>query len=501
MPWCKRWEQNRFIACMKLLKFSVHLLIVLTPIVLFGWLLQKDLSPSGRFQVHYTVDQLSPYVERFLPDTRVQAPQNGPDGAFRLVVDEPAYASVHTPGDFDTLQATLVFQNSTQPIIELGITENDDPLQYDLEPLQNLIIDQSSWNRLERDGLVLLQRAKMYESINDFLQNPPDRSTIATYHTELDQPFRIPGYQPEDVFSTIDVSLCGYHEFVTYLKDEPLLVKADFMDMNRQSGDDPVTILVFNEQGESVAEQSVGDDGVVEATNSGSLMRSVTLIKNDLPEGVYKVILKADRDIFFRHLTTRQRYQSFVGSVYVGDEAGYTDTPTPVRLFTDSKHLSFYTYHADATPLVTIGSGSLKLPEAQTRYDYEVVDPGLVEVSAVAGDFTLTQDNLLAFNRSQFFNPYPARLSWNTNLDALGINFIIARYQSPLTDGVWTKATASFDLRKALNNNGDIKLVLSAPGVKSLQTSFALHGLDLTFVRPALSVGEIWYKMKNVIGL
>ncbi len=486
---------------MRVLKFFLHLSLFLLPVLILFWLLNKDITPSGRFSLSYRVDGRSPYVERFLPDTRVQTPAAGPNGASSLVVDEPAYASVHTPGDFDTLEATLLFQNTDQPIIELGILQHDDPLQYDLEPIQNLLIDHSTWDRLDANGLVLLQRAKIYTTIDAFLADPPNRDTIASYQYDLDDPYRIPGYAPQNALTSIDVSLRGYHEFVTYVKNEPLTVQADFMDMNREYGEDPVTLLVFNEAGEPVAEEAVNDDGVIEASSQGSSMRSVTLVKNDLPEGVYKVILKADRDIFFRRLTTRERYVTFVGSLYLGDEAGYRDAARSVQLWTSGKQLSFLTYHADGAQQVTIGSGSLKLPEAQTRYDFAVVDPGLVSVSAPAGDFTMTQDGLSAFSREQFFNPYPTRLASTTNLDALGINFIIARYTSPQEQDGWLKATAMFDLHTALLNNDDIKLVLSAPGIKSLQKSFALRGLDLTFVRPALTAGEFWSKVKTMIGI
>ena len=482
------------------LAFS-HVILALIPVVLFFWLLNLDVTPSGRFMIHYEINRLSPFMDRFLPDTRVTTPQDGPDGAFSLVVDEPAYAAVHAPGDFDTLEVTLQFQNTDQPIIELGILQNDDPLQYELRPMQNLIIDNSIWDRIEQDGLVLLQRAKIYGTMEDFLAYPPDRDTLATYHYDLQQPLIIPDYVAANALTTTNVSLRGYHEYLTYIKNEPLLIQADLMDMNREAGDDPVELLVFDADGVLVANQLLEDDGVIEANNQGSAMRSVALVKNDLTEGVYKVILKADRDIFFRRLTTRQRYMTFIGSIYLGDEVGYKDDPSPIKFWTDGKRLSFYTYHADAAERVTVGTGSLALPEAQVRYDFEVVDPGVVPVSAAAGDFTMTQDGVVAFDTNQLFHPYPTRLNSTTDLDALGINFIIAEYTAPTQKGAWTSAMVTFDLGSALNTDGDIKLVLSAPGIKTLQKNFKLHAINLIFIRPALDSSEVWDKLKQFINL
>ena len=243
-------------------KITAACFIICVPIILFVWLFFKDITPNGIFSVHHEVTDSSPFIDRWLPDTRVL---NG-----EIMIDEPAYASVHTPGEFATLEVNLAFENKGQPIVELGILKSEDPLQYDLQPLQNLLIDNSSWDRTDENGIVLLQRHKIYKDVDAFLAEPPDRSTIATYNYSLEEPLRLPEYIPSNVLQTVQVSLRGYHEFVTYIKNEPLLVQADFMDMNRDWGEDSVEILVFNEKNELVASEHAADDGITEATSRGS---------------------------------------------------------------------------------------------------------------------------------------------------------------------------------------------------------------------------------------
>lgn len=481
----------------KIVEHIVKIPIILAPFAVFLWLFLQDVTPSGQLVMHHDVGAASPFIDALLPDTRAQSVAQGASGDFQRIIDEPVYASVHLPGDFQTLTTQLVFKNNGQPIIEAGVLVNDDPMQYDLQPIENTLIDNSTWDRTQENGMILLQRKHAFNSIDDFLANPPARSEVATYHYTLNQPYRLANYQPANALTTIDVSLRGYHEYDTYIKDEPLLVQADYMDMNREYGADPVEILVFNEQGQPVADQVAADDGEIQATSHGSSMRTIALVQNDLPEGVYKVILKADRDIFFRHLTTRQKYMTFTGDVYLGDEAGYKNTPTPVSFWTDAKHISFFTYHADAAQAVTIGSQTLALPEAQVRYADTVTDAGLVSVSAKAGDFTFTQDGKLAFLKSQFFNPDPITLAWNTDLDALGVNYVIARYTPPTTVGGWTVASATFPLSEAMKQGNDIKLVISAPGVATAQKSVDVHELNLTFARTPLNVGQVVDKLKS----
>lgn len=474
-------------------------LIIFIPVVLFFYLLWIDINPSGRFEIHTTVGEDSPYVDRFLPDTRALGVRDSVDGVYQPVIDEPVYVSVHPPGDYKQLTVRLAFQNTAQPLVELGLVVNDDPLQYLLEPLQSLAIDNSDWFRLEEQGTVLLQRNAEYASIEAFETHPPKRSSIATFHHDLHVPYRDASYQPSGMLTTTSVSLRGYHEYLTYVKNEPLLLQVTLMDMNREYGADAVELLAVNEQGEMVGSASLEDDGVIEATQSGSTLRHVSLVVSDLPEGVYKVILKADRDIFFRTLATRQRLMTFVGPVFVGDEVGYREDPSAVRLWTDSKHLSFETYHADAAQRVMIGSSELLLPEAQVRYDTDVTEAGLIMVSAESGDFLMTADGKVAFSAGQFFNPDPVKLNGNTDLDDLGINFIIADYKAPEMDGVWLRTSVTFNLASPVREGlGEgLKLVLAAPGIASLQQELRVHDLTLTFERPTMSGTEFWDKIKS----
>ncbi len=475
----------------RFVKLLAAALIITAPIALFVWLFLKDLTPSGVLTINHSVTDASPFIDRFLPDTRAI---NG-----EVIVDEPVYAAVHLPGDFETVTVDLFYENAYQPIVQVGFLASEDPLQYVLEPLQNLLIDRSEWDRIDAGGLVLLQRYKVFESIDTFLADPPLRGTIATFNTSLTTPYRIPDYYPTNTLQTIDTSLRGYHEFLTYVKNEPLLVQAEFQDMNRDFGEDPVELLVFNEENDLVGSQSTLDDGVIEATAKGSTLRSTTVVLNDLPEGVYKVILKAPRDIFFRKIMSRQRYLTFVGPIFFGDDVGYRDDIRPVDYFTDAKHVSFFTYHADAAQKVTIGASEVRLPEAQVRYDHDVTEAGLVAVHAPASDFTFTHDGKVAFRADQFFNPDPVNLSWNTDLDALGVNFVLADYTSPPTEEGIVHAQATFDLQEVMTKDGEVKLVLSAPGIRSLQQQLTLRDLQLTFERPQMSGADIWNKLREFL--
>lgn len=463
--------------------------VFFAPLFIFFFLIWVDVNPSGRFVIEEKVGSLSPYLDRFLPETRVLGVQSGEDGPFQSVVGEPTYLSVYPPGDYQSVTLEILFQNTEQPIIELGLLVQEDPRQQILKPAENLLIDQSEWRRLEReDGTILLQREMIYDSIEVFELDPPARNSVAVYNYQLVEPYREAGYRPADALTTYDVTLRGYHEYVTYIKNEPLLLQTSFMDMNRAAGGDPVEFLAVNETGEIVGSAVVADDGRDEAEQSASEPRAAALIISDLPEGVYKVILKAGRDIFFRSLTTRQRYLTFVGPVFFGDEAGYQDESRPVSFWTDGKLLSFETYHADASQRVQIGQEELLMPETQLRYDFIVEEADLAPIIAPAGDLLFTSEGKVSLTKAAFFNPDPIRLTWNTDLEASGVNFIIARYQKPEIDRAWKVAGATFNLTDRRDASSPLKFVLAAPGITALQNEFRIHGFRLTFERPAISL-------------
>lgn len=493
---------------MRLRNSVFHILIVLTPIVLLVWLFVIDLTPSGRFSTRVVAGERSPYLDRFLPADRALEPERGPDGKFQRIVDEPVYASVHLPGEFDTMDVHVEFQNDDQPIVEVGLLVNDDPPQYVLEPLQNLLIDDSDWDRMEENGVVLLQREKIYGSITDFLANPPDRDTIATYHYHLDDPYRIQDYRPSNEFATVHVPLIGYHEFYTYVKDEPLSLSTPFFVEQSLEGDRSLTILVYNEQGELVA--SAGNHGgecweaPKEVCNQfGCWEDSVACAPGtpyplglvaELPEGVYKVVLKASDRIRIRSIVTRQRFLSFVGPVHIGPIGSW---PT-VTFFTNGKHLRFYGDNGGSPERIEVGEGTVETPLAQTWYAIDVTEPGVVESVAHGSEFVIASDGKIAFSKDQFFDPDPARLNWNTDLDALDVNFVIAEYASPTKNGDWMSVGATFDLAGAVDENGVAKLVLAAPGVEELQQEIRVHAVELSLKRSAMSFGEILKKIKEL---
>lgn len=462
-----------------------QLVIVLIPIIGFGFLLRQELVPSGQFSLSYTVGQSSPFVDQIVPETRASEPRKTSTGSWvQEVVGDPVYFFIHPHRHFDDVNIKIWFQNKGVPILEIGVLANTNGQIYDLKPLQNTLIDNLDWTRYEKDGLMLFQRETNFDSIQAFIENTPPRSKIATYNYSLDTPYRLLNYSPTNFQQTLDVSLRGFNEFYTYIKNEDLSFVFEYMDMNRKKGAERILINVVNEFGETVADIRADDDGNVDDNAIPSSLESLSLNVPSLPEGVYKIQMQADHDIFFRKIKTTQQKVTFLNHVYLADEVGYREDPRQVNLTTDAKRLQFVTQHASAVQDVQIGSETLSVESPYQSYSYSVEEKDLVSVKIPLGDIRVDASGHIAFTEEQYFNPDATRLQYHTDLDQLGIDYVIASYKPPVTDGEWMIADIQFDASLfAKEDDGTWKFVLSSSGIEELEGSVLVYKMEFNFER------------------
>ena len=473
----------------------LQIFIVLIPVGLFLWLLNIAVVPSGSFETSLVVNERSPFIDRLLPDARVAAKYQEADGDWvQKVIGDPVFFFVHPQRSFDKIEAEIRFKNANVPIVELGILADATTGAYTLQPLQNLLIDNSLWSRSESGGLVLLQRNKKFGSVADFLKTPPPRSEIATYHYNLSEPYRLSGYVSTSAEQNINVSLRGSHEFYTYIKNETLRFAFSFMDMNRQVGEDVVTLVAINESGQPVAEIRAQDDGDMANEAKPSGLQSLVLSADGLPEGVYKIQIKASEDIFFRSIKTSQQKITFLNQIWLADEVGYNDFPKAINFWTEGKNLTFATRHATGTQTLIVGKGSVAITEPFVEYSYAPPEAGVINVVAPkAEDLIVRANGHFAFSQAQFFNPDPVRLVAETDLDRSNVNYIIAKYTSPQSEGEWLMAKTSFDTTVVSFEEKTWKLAISVPTINQPGREFLLNKIILTFLRPSLT----WQEIKN----
>lgn len=463
----------------------IQFMIIAIPIALMGWLVNQWVIPSGVFSVSHTVGDASPFIDELKPETRVSEVKEGDDGAFQAIQGDPVSFFIHPHRDFfEEVELEVWFKNNALPIVELGALADVDPESYTLYPLHNRLIDESVWTRLDQEGLVLLQKEARYDSIGAFFVDPPSREEVAVYRTDFSVPYRIDGYQPLSSAQTIDVSLRGYHEFKTYIKDETLSFSFYYMDMNRDEGEDVVRVTVFDEEGRPVAESRAPDDGNVSdnaIVDHG--LKELKLAVSGLSEGVYKVVMDAPNDIFFRKIQTPQQKIVFLNSLFIGDEFGYREPPHPVTVYTQSKYLRLQTRHADGVQTLTTRDQTLEIDEPYAWYALRFEGTGLEGVTLPKGDIELITEGTFAFSPSHYFQPDPVSLNAYTTLEQLGVNYVLAQYQSPRREGDWLVARVTFPTAELYEEDATWKFTFSAPFIAELATKLLVHRIDAWLYR------------------
>lgn len=470
---------------MILLTRLIQLILVAIPFVIMGWLLNLWFVPSGTFFVGHEVGQSSPFIDELKPETRVSDLYETTGGdTVQAIQEDPAFFFLHPHRQefFDQVAFDVWFQNTELPIVELGGLASINPETYTLYPLHNRLIDESDWHRIDQDGMVLLQRDKTYDSLEEFFTQPPSRDEVAVYRTDFEVPYRISVYQPTSATQTIDVSLRGHHEFKTYIKDETLFFTFSYMDMNRDEGEDVVQVTVFNESGQPVAEARAADDG--NASDDALVdqgLKTLVLSAYGLPEGVYKVVMNTTRDVFFRKILTSQQKIVFLNTLFVGDEIGYREPSAGSTFFTESKRLRFQTRHAQGVQTITAGNQTFEVAKPYEWYTLTFPDEGLGSVTLPTGDVEVVTEGKFAFSPSQYFNPDPVSLNAYTTIEQLGVDYVLARYESPRQEGDWLIATVPFVAWNLYEEDQTWKFSFSTPLIEELNAHLLIHRINIWF--------------------
>ena len=446
----------------------IQAVIISLPVGLFFFLFWQNVIPTGFFSLQHSVQESSPFIDHILPQTRASDPYKDREGDWvQTISGDPTYFFVHPHRHFETVEAEIWFKNEQVPLIELGALADPVGPGYDLHPLQNKMIDDSSWQRVESEEFVLLQRTPKYSSVQDFFEHPPAREEIATYHMTLPMPYRLEDYEPSLLQQTIEVSLRGSHEFYTYIKNEILFFDF-FFDRNEKS----VEIFVTNKQGQTVAHQTATDEEV-----------SITV--PGLPEGVYKVQMKASEETIFQKIITPQQKITFLHHLSFAPANAFS-------VFTETKSLRVVTDEAQAVQTLRVGEDALEISEPYISYPQTITKPGLVQIDLQKGDIQLDAIGHFAFSKEAWINPDPVRLWPGQNLDLLGVHYVIAKYVSPRKEGNWWVANVDFDASVfAQEKPGTWKFVFSAPEISDLHAFFDVGKINMIWKREPLTWASI----------
>ena len=430
----------------------IRIILWLILAVIIGCFAYLKIAPTGKISYIYDFNKPSYFIGKLTPAERVEVSLTD-----AKIKGDPVYFSLRPPRRFEKASLTIKYKNTTDfPVMEIGLLNDKIAWGYDLQPLENKIIDQLAlvWPVVYgQDGSRLIEREKKYDTVENFLNNLPLNNEIALYSYSLKNNFLLDKYQPEKEKRLIDYSFRGSYQFYTYIKNEDLDYVFNFIDLNINRDDDPIEIKVYSPDGlirtEYVADVSVSPE------------RQASFKITGLIEGVYRLSIIANDDIVTKNIESGISQFALINKVWL-----YDNNKKNLVLYTNSHLISAQTINPASKEKIKVGGSVLDLNETYKQISLKIISqPAKIELAK--DDIIISGDGVFSFDESGLLDPRFKSVDKNIDINQGAVDYIITNYKNPLESGGWQLATADFDLTKAYQENGKYQFLFSIPGLKA----------------------------------
>jgi hypothetical protein len=488
----------------KLTKFRIFLNLLGIIIIIIGIfsLIEKDLVLNGELVIESDLTEKLPMISVLFPEHRVEK-----ENKHYIVQDEPIYFTVRSPIKFDRAEVEVEFQNGNQEVIGLGIAIEEEAWNFETHTLYNETLNNIDWYNISDDINTLYQKNKNFNDLDEFLEVSNSTEGVGAYDFDLGENFTIPNYKPSYEEMVINNCLRGKHEFYTYIKDEALDFTFKIQDINRTDGEDPLIIFIYNPRGKKIYSKIISDDGLISKFDPASDPRYISIYIPELEEGVYKVELSANDDIFIREISTKQQKLVFIDRLYLCDSKEYNDgfidlSLEATEVYTNGRLISFYTAHDAGLQTVTLDNTGINIYKKH-EWIKAYSNPKLSRIYVPRNDLKISCRGIFALEKKHYFNPEIINLKDYSDIEE--VNYIIARYQKPqkLNNG-WLKNKIIFNLDRAKIEEGNLKFMFSSLDLDSEENFFKINYLRVKLIGPRninfnLAYQNFWNNIWNNI--
>lgn len=386
------------------------------------------------------------------------------------------------------------------------------------EKLETEKIDTESAYSSELQSIELARKPSIlpqatYESIDKFLEDPPDPNKISQFKFNLSPYIERPNYQKSTSTQTIDVAIRGKHEIITYIgDDEDLNFLFTIQEINRHPGTDNFIVEIYDGAEQLVDRIDVADDGIAVASGQVVPEREVHVLLENIPQGYYRLKFDIGDDVFIKRFVTFQQLLMFKGNVYVVDNNEYQDilgekTLSGTLLYTDSTELSFYTAHDDGYQTIRAGSESVTISETHTPYDIAVDHPTdqLISISIPRNDVYIYGNGHFSFSPESFFSVNKAIATPLEEVESIDdYDYIIASYTQAQTVGDWKVASASVAVPQLhfekSGYNYLSNFIISLPGLSEQNKNLKIKSVEIIFEKEPITFSNLIPRVKRWLG-
>ena len=456
------WQKRSFL-------FKIRLILGLITLILTFLFLYLKIVPFGSITYSRTwprgLASGKGFIYDFKPAERIDAASSS---ALRLVAD-PVYFSLFAPRAFDSAAITIKYRDklaSATPIIEVGVLCDKLTGQYDLKPIQNDIIDRYRFSLLrlaDSAERLILQTEKYYDNPVDFdkdlqagnLQACPGgpASCVATYNYPLNPDFRLPVYSAISP-TVINQPLRGAQQFYVYFQPGTWRLAFDFVDLNLDKGQDPITVNVYSGV-KIIATETLADNNPT--PDDGRSEAKKIILSGQKAAGLYRVEIKVSDDIVMSKLNSSSDRISFINKIWPVSGAG------SLTLFTDASYLGVATVNPASLGEVSFGGKKFNLDKTYKQFSFRG-ETGINKIILKKDDLVLENSGVFALAATNLINPGVKKVDRYFSL-AEPIKYLIAAYERPLEDNGLKTASANLDLKSAVNEKNKYTFLISIPGL------------------------------------
>lgn len=473
----------------------------------FSYAAYEYIGGDGTLELTYHFRTTPTAIDLFGPHGRaLDREENLSNGeTYQRIVNGPAYTSVTLPGAYDKVTVQLEYQNPSQTLVEMGIKLSNDPALFDyrLQPLENKLVDNSDWDRLTNDQVVLLQRELTYASVADFLSDPPTAVRGGSYLISPNLAFTDAAYLANSTTgSHLTTTLRGTHEFYTYAAHEDLSFTVTVEDINYTAGADAVTISVYR-QDQLLTEEVLWDDGEVGITGKTTGPRQLSIVIPQVDPGVYQLKVITTDDVLLTDIQSDQERFVISKSIHLAGTEEYSQTGAqlnlnPTTLQSDSNWLTVIAKHPYGVGDLALYDRTLHVNKVNTPYTWiNPINQSKHSVTLPHNDVLVLSDSYFALPGAEGFDPWFGLrpISQYTNSD--GLAYVISgHYTEPIRLRSWTTAATTFDLTGISQERPNVlQFIVSAPGLETTSLGLKIRSIRIIAEQQPITLSYLWKKL------
>lgn len=456
---------------------------------LLVFVVYKNISPFGE-EVCYRRNSinLERHISELKPTNRIEhITVRGKK--YQGLVDDIAYFDLQLNRNYQEAVVKIRYKNEDDRDFQIGMRDRTE-WHYQVKPLNSKMINNLKWANTSDNGLILFQKHKKYQSVNDFFENPPRSAVIGTYYYEPPLVNLKPSIASKSNIITINQSLRGAHMIYLLINNSALDLFIEKQDLNWYEGKDPLSIEIYKDSRMILCKNIADDGNTSDSRDLGPVAKAQISLKGREFEGngIYEIKLVTNDDVLIRKIRADARFLVFERELFLAENMLYTDeTSKPTHVSTDAKIVWLKTLHGVGLQQVDF-EDKMPLRVTEVNKNYTKRLHNVLNIIAIPqNDLLISGSGYFSFSDDTFFKPKVfSSFPIGKLLESKDSDYVIADYSFSKKNREWVTSKQEFTLSQANVQNGQVSFILSAPGLKRDNARIIIDYIEVTLRREGI---------------